>query len=271
MAGESARDRAERARAKAERLARYAEHWEKGADGESQTAAQLGRLGPDWICSHDLRWPGRRLANIDHIAIGPGGIFVIDSKNWSGTLTVRDGVLRQNGYGREPAVAGCADSAIAVGELLPEYLNAVKPVLCFVRDEPVEGWARDVMLCSTANLMEMLRIRPRLLSEAQVADVATRLRSRVTPRAGEDASVARRRPVARRVFTPSQSPTGQPAPAKNPKRLPRFFVGLGIWFCFMIVIGAVLSAFPAYSDDLITPGAFIAGVVSWVMARRILK
>ncbi len=180
MAGESARDRANHARAKAERLARYAEQWDKGADGESRTAAELGRLGPEWTCWHDLKWPGRRLANIDHIAIGPGGIFVVDSKNWAGKVAVKGGVLRQNGYQRESAVAGCADSALAVGELVPEYLDAVKPVLCFVRDESVEGWARDVMLCSTANLVDMLASRPRLLSDDQAAAIAARLRARIT-------------------------------------------------------------------------------------------
>ena len=121
MAGESARERAQRAREKSQRLARYAEQWEKGADGESTTAAALVSLGPEWTCWHDLQWPGRRFANIDHLAIGPAGIFVIDSKNWSGTITVKDNVLRQGGYRRETAVAGCADSALAVGELLPRY------------------------------------------------------------------------------------------------------------------------------------------------------
>lgn len=159
MAGESARDRARRAREKAERLERYAEKWEKGADGESRTAAALGLLGPEWTHWHDLRWPGRKLANIDHLAIGPGGIFVIDSKNWSGSLTVKDGVLRQNGYRREAAVAGCADSAVAVGELVPRYLDRIRPVICFVRDQEIEGWARDVMLCSTTNLVSMLASR----------------------------------------------------------------------------------------------------------------
>ncbi len=109
MAGESARDRADRAREKAERLARYAEQWEKGAEGETHTAAALERLGAGWICWHDLKWPGRRLANIDHLAIGPGGIFVIDSKNWSGRIEVK------NGY--------CARTAISVRRPCPVALT----------------------------------------------------------------------------------------------------------------------------------------------------
>lgn len=271
MAGESARERADRARAKAERLARYAEDWEKGAEGESRTAERLGRLGAEWTCLHDLKWPGRQLANIDHIAVGPGGIFVIDSKNWSGRVAVKDGVLRQNGYQRETAVVGCAESALAVGSLVPEYLEAVKPVLCFTRDDPVEGWARDVMLCSTENLVEMLMGRPALLSDVEVTAIAARLRASVaTKTSGDGRSFTSRRGSRPSVVrTPSLST--RPRSEPTGKRLPRFFVGLGIWFCFMIVIGAVLSGNPGLANDAITPAAFVAGLVSWLLARRIVK
>lgn len=192
MGGESARERAAQARAKADRLSRYAEQWEKGAEGESQTATALGALGEGWTIWHDLKWPGRRFANIDHLVIGPGGVFVIDSKNWSGSISIRDDVLRQNGYRREPAVASCADSALAVGELIPHHLAHVRPVLCFARDEQIGGWARDVILCSTANIVEMLRSRPTVMSPFDIGDVATTLQARMY-----------------------SMPTGQPAPTRS--------------------------------------------------------
>lgn len=268
MAGESARDRALRAREKAERLARYAERWEKGAAGESQTAAALGRLGAGWICWHDLKWPGRRLSNIDHIAIGPGGIFVIDSKNWSGRVEVKSGVLRQNGYQRESAVAGCADSALAVGELVPNFLDAVKPVLCFVGDASPEGWARDVILCSTSNLVEMLASRPRLLNESQVAQVADVLSQRMTTMPSSAIPASRK---SRTPATAERTPFRMSAPTapQMRSRLPTFFIGLGIWFCFMVGVGAVLSAYPARADTAITPAALVAAIASWLLARRI--
>ena len=45
---------------------------------------------------HDRRIPGSR-ANIDHIAIGPGGVTVIDAKNYKGKVRtkVRGGILRR--------------------------------------------------------------------------------------------------------------------------------------------------------------------------------
>jgi hypothetical protein len=37
------------------------------------------------VVLHDLAVPGSR-ANLDHLAIGPGGVFVIDSKHYRGRL-----------------------------------------------------------------------------------------------------------------------------------------------------------------------------------------
>ena len=39
-----------------------------------------------WTFTHDLELPGA--GNIDHLAIGPPGVFVLDSKAWSGVVTV---------------------------------------------------------------------------------------------------------------------------------------------------------------------------------------
>jgi hypothetical protein len=47
--------------------------------------AGLERQG--WAVLHDLAVPGSR-ANLDHLVIGPGGVFVIDSKQYRGRLQV---------------------------------------------------------------------------------------------------------------------------------------------------------------------------------------
>jgi len=112
------------------------------------------------------RWPGRRFANVDHVVVGPAGVFVIDSKNWSGSITVRAGVLRQNGRLRESTVSGAAEAARAVARqfstLSPSHVH---PVLCFVRDERITGRARGVMVCSTGNLLDLLLTRSPVLTE----------------------------------------------------------------------------------------------------------
>jgi hypothetical protein len=60
--------------------------WRRGAAGERRTArllAPLERRG--WAVLHDLAIPGTQ-ANIDHLVIGPGGVLVIDSKQYRGQL-----------------------------------------------------------------------------------------------------------------------------------------------------------------------------------------
>ena len=203
---------ARRARQKSARLSTYVDRCEQGADGESATSTALFRLGPLWTVWHDLHWPGRRFANIDHLVIGPGGIFVIDSKNWTGAVTAKGGVLRQNGYSREVAVAGCADSALAVGELLPRYADRVRPVLCFTRDEPVTGWARDALLCSTANVVPMLLTRIDVMGPDEIVDAVltlqTRMRTVDTRPPTSDPRPVRRQPIRRPAAAPARSPRG---------------------------------------------------------------
>ena len=212
MAGESARASARRQREKAERLLRSAELWERGADGEEATGSVLARLPADtWTVFHDIRWPGRRFANIDHVVVGPPGVFVIDSKNWSGRIQVDCDVLRQNGRQRESAVAGAADAAIALGQLLSTIdVSRVHPVLCFVRDEPVTGWARDVMVCSTATLEQMLLSRPASFVPMRVRGIVTEVDAVIRAAAAAPAVSP-----SRRASAPG---AGRPRPGRTPGR-----------------------------------------------------
>jgi len=93
-AGESAEAEAKRARGAAshlERKARYAakvaDDYAKGAAGEQLVAAELEKLtASGWRILHDRRAPDG--GNIDHLAIGPPGVAVVDAKNWSSAVTI---------------------------------------------------------------------------------------------------------------------------------------------------------------------------------------
>ncbi|MGI5274151.1 nuclease-related domain-containing protein [Nonomuraea sp. CA-218870] len=63
--------------------------WRKGAAGERATARRLRTLElAGYTVLHDLAIPHSN-ANIDHLVIGPTGVFVIDSKKWHRRTTVR--------------------------------------------------------------------------------------------------------------------------------------------------------------------------------------
>lgn len=56
--------------------------WAQGAQAERHTAARLEKhvAGHPVRLLHDRRIPGHGKANLDHLAVGPGGVTVIDSK-----------------------------------------------------------------------------------------------------------------------------------------------------------------------------------------------
>jgi hypothetical protein len=218
--------------------------FEKGAEGEVRTAEMLARLGPEWVVLHDHRWPGRRFANIDHIVVGPGGIFIIDSKNWSGDIRVLNGALRQNGRSREKYVASAADAALAVAELAPAYASLARPVLCFTGGQHVSGWVRDVMICSTSNLLDMLNSRGPVLVPIRVREVATRLdvqlRSATDPASGRAGGYQGRYPVGR----PLRPKVADAAPAPSARR--RASPSVGRVATGLVLAAALVFAGPTY-------------------------
>jgi Nuclease-related domain len=57
--------------------------WRVGADGEEEVARRLGKLGDGWHVLHAVP-VGDRGADIDHVVIGPGGVFTLNTKNHRG-------------------------------------------------------------------------------------------------------------------------------------------------------------------------------------------
>jgi hypothetical protein len=64
--------------------------WQKGGEGEAEAARRLEQqLATTSVkLLHDRRVPGHGAANIDHLAVGPGGVTVIDTKNYRGKVRV---------------------------------------------------------------------------------------------------------------------------------------------------------------------------------------
>lgn len=57
--------------------------WRIGADGEERVAAQLAKAtkkDPRWMAVHAIP-VGNRGSDIDHLIVGPGGVFTVNAKN----------------------------------------------------------------------------------------------------------------------------------------------------------------------------------------------
>ena len=176
MPGESTNDAAQRRRERAERLVRIGALRPNAASTRA-TARALTGLPSGWTVLHDRVWPGRRGARIDHVVIGPGGVFVIASQSWAGTVSVEDDVLREDGHPRERAVASAAEAALQVGQMVSR-LSITQPMICFATEEWVSGRSREVAVCSTTALVDLLTARPRVLNAGQVRQVTGEMQER---------------------------------------------------------------------------------------------
>jgi len=68
----------------------YVENWHDGAEGERKTEKALEPLARSgWRIVHDVQ---ARYGNYDHIAVGPAGVFLLETKNLGGIVELRDGV-----------------------------------------------------------------------------------------------------------------------------------------------------------------------------------
>lgn len=155
--------------------------WRRGAAGERRTGRLLRPLERDgWAILHDLAIPGSP-ANLDHLAIGPGGVVLIDSKRYRGRLR-----LDANGFlwhGRHPLIstlltarwaADQADEVLAVAEV------DVTPILAIHGAAIPWGHlvAERVTILPARRLPRLLRALPPILAPEHVAWLADRARLR---------------------------------------------------------------------------------------------
>jgi len=147
------------------------------------TAAALAALPRDtWSVIEHAGWRRASSTYVGHVVVGPSGIFVVDSKAWSGTVEVCDGVLRHDGRARATTVADSADSAGAVARLLPFVpRTALHPVLCFERREGLSVAAGSVLVCTTATLLELIVSAPAVLAVDEVRRVSLELQLALRP------------------------------------------------------------------------------------------
>jgi hypothetical protein len=161
--------------------------WGRGAGGEERVAEALAKhLHDDVVVLHDRR-AGRSSANIDHIAVAPSGVWVIDAKRYRGKLAVSAPLLGKSklriaGRDQTKLVDGLAKQVALVRTAMADIAPGI-PVhgaLCFVDTElPLLGprTFRSFWLLHPKPLAKRIN-RPGPLDAAQVPGVADELARR---------------------------------------------------------------------------------------------
>lgn len=131
--------------------------WLRGGEGESRTGAELARLNDKYLVFHDFHLPkvdgGSQDWNLDHVVIGPNGVFVVETKNYSRRTvspSERDAYTRKN-------VAQARANATTLKEWLRKWSNDelkdvfVEAIVVYAQDDAWvektrEGWTNVLPL-----------------------------------------------------------------------------------------------------------------------------
>ena len=155
--------------------------WRLGAAGEQRTARLLDPLERHgWAVLHDLAIPGSR-ANIDHLVIGPGGVFVIDSKQYRGRLQLDPtGRLWHGRYPLVPTLHAVSFEANQAAQILTDPDVVVVPIVAVHGVQVPWGKVvtQGVPVVSARRLPSMLRTLPAVLGPERVAALAHQARIR---------------------------------------------------------------------------------------------
>lgn len=173
--------------------------WQKGAAGEEAAGRRFDGLADEgFVVLHDRLKPGTRW-NLDHLIVGPKGVYVIDAKHYSGALEVRStGTFLRPGPKRAFVNNRPQDKRVksmgwqvecvgrVVGELVDAYGGFIKPVLCFLGVEvgltqraELVGENGVVVTWPARFVKDISREGP--LTAGAVTDVAHRLAAALPP------------------------------------------------------------------------------------------
>lgn len=188
--------------------------WRIGADGEEAVAAQLARLGPAWRVLHAVR-VGDRGTDIDHVVIGPGGVFTVNAKHRPRTKVWVGGDTFIVGGHRVDYVRNSRHEARRAAKLLTEHAGFAVAVIgviavvgahegFVVKEQPRDGAVHVVQRKRISHYL--LSLPPRLTAREIDAIYDIARRSTTWRRDDERASG-----VASATSTPQATQTAPPS------------------------------------------------------------
>ncbi|MDQ3972901.1 MAG: NERD domain-containing protein [Actinomycetota bacterium] len=148
--------------------------WRIGADGERAVAKRLQRLPAPWTVLHAVP-VGDRGADIDHVVIGPGGVFTVNSKHHpDARVWVGGNTFLVNGH-HQPYVRNARHEAARAGRLLTTAVGfhvramGVIAVIGAHKGLVVTSQPDGVHVVARTQIASWLLDQPHLLNDEQVA------------------------------------------------------------------------------------------------------
>lgn len=158
--------------------------WRVGMKGEVKVAAELARLGDSWHRLHAVE-VGERGSDIDHVVIGPPGVFTLNAKRHPhGKAWVGERAIMINGQ-RTDYLRNSRFEGKRAAQLLTEACGspvAVKPVIVFVDLDTfnVKQLPSDVHVTTRRRLLDWFRSLPPTLTPDDVEMIFMQARQSTT-------------------------------------------------------------------------------------------
>lgn len=127
----------------------------KGYEGEAQMGKALEKLPNGWRVFHDLDLEGE---NVDHLVVGPGGIFNLEVKNYSGKVIATPKGLWNKGKRQDKIVKQAWRQSHKLRELLGVE---VVPILVFVGDELEGHQVGRLLVMQPKQAVDYLQVLPK--------------------------------------------------------------------------------------------------------------
>ncbi|WP_307874370.1 nuclease-related domain-containing DEAD/DEAH box helicase [Frankia nepalensis] len=201
-------------------LRRHHENWAAGGRGElNVTRVLVGMDDAGWHVLPDRRWPGSRHANIDVILVGPGGVFVIDVKNWR-EASVHGGRLWRGDADADDDLGKLVRQTVAVEEVLAEAglpPTEVVPLLVLAGRRNIRALLDRVIVIGEDDLVREVVPRGARLAPEIVERLLSRLEQGCPPMPRAEAPA--HQPVRPRMATPSRPATPAVPPPSETTRV----------------------------------------------------
>lgn len=147
--------------------------WYRGALGELEVVGEFGLLGPDWTVLHAVPLSSSA-GEVDHLVIGPGGIYAITTRNLSRQrVLVLGGSLRVNG-GATDHIRDARDEAERVAASLRKAIGdivEVRPVIVIIDPASTSRRPSSVAVLESSEVSAWLRSQPTVHSVGAVARI----------------------------------------------------------------------------------------------------
>ncbi|WP_218081914.1 nuclease-related domain-containing protein [Anthocerotibacter panamensis] len=141
----------------------------RGAQAEEQVGRALEENFPDWRIYHNLLLPD--LGDMDHLAVGPGGVVLVETKSQRGTLVISRGRLGfRQPLGTRWSGKDLVNQVRKLSDLLKQKQLPVTSWLCFPFAQVKPLKVRGVHLVDLEGLITSIRALPLILTPEQVED-----------------------------------------------------------------------------------------------------